>query len=139
MIAHPPDHPGIFMLTKGLPGQILDTSRSLHSSGSMSAPALLSPARNLCSRDIERSAETGTRASTPLLSHISHRHDGFTVNSDLSMSRVLESPLLNRSTVRFVEGPTQRTLPEHQFDGALQAVVIDGPHAYPFPELVGHA
>src|SRR3982751_5684451 len=116
------------MLTKGLLAQILDASRSLHSSGSMSAPALLSLARHVGERAIERSAETGTGASTLLLSHISHRHDVFTVNTDLSMSRVLESPLLNRSAVRFVEGPTQRTLPAHHFDGALQVAVIDGPH-----------
>ena len=37
--------------------------------------------------------------------------------------------------MRFVEGPTQITLPRHTFDGSLQLVLIDGPHGYPFPDL----
>lgn len=123
------------MLTRELIAQILETSRSLHNSGSMSVPALLSLVQHLGSREIKCSAETGTGATTLLFSCVSDRHDVFTINGDQSMSRVLESPLLNRRAVRFVEGPTQKTLPIHTFDLPLDAVVIDGPHAYPFPEL----
>jgi hypothetical protein len=123
------------MLTDELIAQILAASRGLHASGSMSAPALLCLTRHLRGRAIDRSAETGTGATTLILSHISRRHEVFTVNIDESMSRVLESPLLNRSVLTFVEGPSQRTLIQHQFDSPLQAVIIDGPHAYPFPDL----
>jgi hypothetical protein len=42
---------------------------------------------------------------------------------------------LLRRTVHFVVGPTQRTLPQHQFDHPLELVLLDGPHGYPFPEL----
>jgi hypothetical protein len=33
-----------------------------------------------------------------------------------------------------VVGPTQLTLPRYEF-GPLDAALLDGPHAYPFPEL----
>ena len=47
----------------------------------------------------------------------------------------MASPLLKRETITFVDGPTQRTLPSHPFPSKLQAVLLDGPHAYPFPDL----
>jgi hypothetical protein len=37
--------------------------------------------------------------------------------------------------VTYVEGPTQRTLPRYEFAGEVQIALIDGPHAYPFPDL----
>jgi hypothetical protein len=37
--------------------------------------------------------------------------------------------------VKFIEGPTQKTLPNYIFNHKLQIVLIDGPHGYPFPEL----
>jgi hypothetical protein len=52
-----------------------------------------------------------------------------------SVTSVQQSPLLRRSTVTFVEGPTQLTLPRHTFSHPLQLVLLDGPHAYPFPDL----
>jgi len=48
---------------------------------------------------------------------------------------VAASALLRPGVVRFVEGPTQQTLPQHHFSNRLQALLLDGPHAYPFPEL----
>jgi len=51
------------------------------------------------------------------------------------MSVVQASSLLNPGAVRFVEGPTQKTLPRYTFEAKLQAVLLDGPHAYPFPDL----
>ena len=35
----------------------------------------------------------------------------------------------------FVEGETKRTLPLHRFDGPLDLALVDGPHAYPLPQL----
>src|SRR3954469_6355876 len=46
----------------------------------------------------------------------------------------LRSHLLRKDVVTAVEGPSQLTLPKHQFK-PLQLALIDGPHAYPFPEL----
>ena len=54
---------------------------------------------------------------------------------DTQMSRSLLKRLLRKNIVRFVEGPTQQTLPEQHFDEKFQVVLLDGPHAYPFPDL----
>jgi predicted O-methyltransferase YrrM len=37
--------------------------------------------------------------------------------------------------VVFVEGESKRTVPAHSFDGPLDLVLLDGPHAYPLPQL----
>lgn len=101
----------------------------------MSVPALLALAAHLQARAVFCSAETGTGASTLIFSHVSRRHEVFTVNTDDSMASVMISPLLNTETTAFIEGPSQKTLPGHRFQCGLQAVLIDGPHAYPFPDL----
>jgi hypothetical protein len=123
------------MLTAAELSHILASSRSIHRSGSMSVPALLSLAKHLQARTVRYSAETGTGASTLLFSHLSTCHEVFAVNSDESIDRVLSNPLLKRDVISFIEGPSQKTLPTHTFRAPLQAVLIDGPHAYPFPEL----
>jgi hypothetical protein len=82
------------------------------------------------------SAETGSGASTLLLSHLSESHTVFAMDAGTGSIRGIEgSPLLRAGVVTFVEGPTQLTLPRHQFQGALQLALIDGPHGYPFPDL----
>jgi hypothetical protein len=52
-----------------------------------------------------------------------------------SLDAVRSSPLLKRKRVRFVVGPTQRTLLENDFAEAIDLAYLDGPHAYPFPDL----
>jgi len=37
--------------------------------------------------------------------------------------------------VIFVEGETKDTLPLSQFDSQLDLVLLDGPHAYPLPQI----
>jgi len=101
----------------------------------MSAAALIALAGHLESRTIRHSVETGTGASTLIFSHLCECHTVFTMNTDASMTMVLRTPLLNRETTTFIEGPTQKTLPAHRFHSRLQAVLIDGPHAYPFADL----
>lgn len=109
-----------------------------HGAGSLSSEVLAAIARHATPRRIEHSAETGTGRSTLLLSHLCPDHLVFT-NDDRgngdSLDRVQGSELLRGSAVRFVLGPTQRTLLRHAFEHPLQLVLIDGPHAYPFPEL----
>jgi hypothetical protein len=122
-------------LPDGLLIQILESSRSIHRSGSMSPKALVSLAKHLEARTIQHSAETGTGASTLIFSHLSEAHTAFALRSDESITSVLASPSLRRETTTFVDGPTQKTLPVHSFRWPLQAVLIDGPHAYPFPDL----
>jgi hypothetical protein len=116
--------------------QIAQITPSLHGAGPLSAKAFDALFRHASRRPIDYSAETGAGATTLLLSHMSRNHTVFAVDSaDGSVRSVKRSPLLNGSTVTFVEGPTQQTLPRHEFHHKLQAVIIDGPHAYPFPDL----
>ena len=89
-------------------------------------------------RPLLRTAETGTGRTTLLLSHASREHVVFAAddagNGD-SLERVRTSTLLAGETTCFVVGPTQLTLPRYEFTDELDLVLIDGPHAFPFPCL----
>ena len=37
--------------------------------------------------------------------------------------------------VEFIEGPTQKTLPQYNFSHKVQIALIDGAHGYPFPDM----
>ncbi|MCZ2150521.1 MAG: class I SAM-dependent methyltransferase [Bryobacterales bacterium] len=115
--------------------QILEQQQILHGAGSLSRQALEAIARRADGRAIRHSAETGCGASTLLLSHLSENHAVFSLDVAASMTNIRQSPLLRSGVVTFVEGPTQRTLPRHEFSQKLQLVLLDGPHAYPFPDL----
>jgi hypothetical protein len=123
------------MLRPGLLAEILESSRSIHGSGSLSPSALIKLAKHLEVRDVRHSAETGTGASTLVFSHLSRCHAVFAVDTDESISRVRRNPLLNAAVITFVNGPSQKSLPMHSFRSPLQAILLDGPHAYPFPDL----
>lgn len=101
----------------------------------MSSAALIALARHLQEQPLHNSAETGTGASTLIFSHLSEAHTAFAVDTDQSIACVRRHPLLKRQATVFVDGPTQKTLPLQAFRDPLQAVLIDGPHAFPFPEL----
>jgi hypothetical protein len=101
----------------------------------MSPSALIRLAKHLEDREVHHSVETGTGASTLVFSHSSRCHTVFAVDADESISSVRRSPLLNAAAITFVNGPTQKALPVHSFPSPLQAVLLDGPHAYPFPDL----
>jgi len=109
-------------------------SRSLHASGWLTPEALVALAGRL-EISPRHTAETGAGASTLLFSHLSPDHTVFTISADGSMRAVRANPLPDSKTVRLIEGPTQKTLPIHTFPSKLQAVLLDGPHAYPFPDL----
>jgi hypothetical protein len=115
---------------------ILKVAPLLHTAGVFSPAALEALARHASRRTVLRSAETGCGATTLLLSHLSANHTVFALDAGSgSVVNVQRSPLLRRETVTFVEGPTQVTLPRHEFTGGLQLALLDGPHAYPFPDL----
>jgi len=87
-------------------------------------------------RKIRYSAETGSGATTLLMSHLSEHHWVFALDDgNGSVANVKQSSLLRADHVDFVEGPTQCTLPQFRFTEKLQFALIDGPHAYPFPDL----
>ncbi|MBF0386741.1 MAG: class I SAM-dependent methyltransferase [Candidatus Omnitrophica bacterium] len=85
--------------------------------------------------EIKHSLETGSGRSTLLFSHLSEDHLVFALDVGESVCKVRSSALLSSKRVRYVEGPTQKTLPQFQFSHKFQVALIDGPHGYPFPDL----
>jgi len=87
-------------------------------------------------RPINLSVETGSGKTTLLFSHGSTNHKTFALDGgNGSISQVKQSNVFNKTTVEFIEGPTQITLPAFHFDRPIDVVLIDGPHGYPFPDL----
>lgn len=116
-------------------GRILEVQATLHTAGTVSADALAAIATHALARPIRNSAETGCGATTLLLSHLSQNHSVFALDIGNSVSVVRKSAMLRPGVATFIEGPTQLTLPKHHFPEKLQLALIDGPHAYPFPDL----
>ncbi len=110
-----------------------------HGQGSIQEDVLRALARHAQAvGPIRSSLETGTGRTTLLLSHLSDSHVVFTkddTGDGNSYSSVMSSPLLRRENVRFILGSTQRTLPAYHFAMPIDLALIDGPHAYPFPDL----
>ena len=115
---------------------IAEVAPSLHTAGTFSTRAFEGIMRHAASRKIHCSAETGSGATTLLMSHLSEHHLVFALDDgNGSVANIRRSSLLRADRVEFVEGPTQRTLPQYCFEEKLQFALIDGPHGYPFPDL----
>jgi Methyltransferase domain len=122
--------------TSPVVADIIRVAPSLHRAGTFSRTVLEALYRHASTRRIMHSAETGSGASTLLFSHLSESHTVFALDYGTDSVRAVQaSPLLRPGVVTFVDGATQLTLPTHRFDHKLQLVLIDGPHAYPFPDL----
>lgn len=81
-------------------------------------------------------AETGCGGSTILLSRESGLHTVFAIEGvDRTISNLRQHPQLRGEAVTFVEGETKNTLPAHHFSSPLDLVLLDGPHAYPLPQV----
>src|ERR1022692_2775335 len=81
-------------------------------------------------------AETGCGGSTIVLSHASDRHTAFAIDGkDRTITELRKQSDLRTEKVTFVEGETKDTLPQYQFEGELDLVLLDGPHAYPLPQI----
>jgi glycosyltransferase involved in cell wall biosynthesis len=106
-----------------------------HSVGTFAPESLDAIAAFATQRPIRNSMETGAGTSTLLLSHLSQQHTTFALDLGGSITAVKISPLFNAANVSWVEGPSQLTLPRHQFTRLLDFALIDGPHAYPFPDM----
>src|SRR6476620_10347540 len=114
--------------------QIVRLPMNWHALGGFDAKTAQAIVRICEGRSIRESVETGAGKSTLLFSHLSQHHTVFALNEGDSLSMPLNSSLLRKEVITVIEGPSQRTLPEHEFK-RLQLALIDGPHAYPFPEL----
>ncbi len=120
----------------GIFDEIIRAAPSLHHAGTFSSRTFEAIIRHASHGEIVLSAETGSGASTLLFSHLSKRHTVFALDDGTDSIRAVQnSPFLRPGVVTFIEGPTQVTLPTHRFEGKLQLALIDGPHAYPFPEM----
>ena len=116
--------------------RIGELPQTWHVSGSVGIQVLEAIARHLKGKRIRHSAETGAGKTTLLFSHLSEHHTVFTVSGSANtIDLVSKSPIVNLDTLEFVEGPSQLTLPRHQFSDKLQLAMLDGPHGYPFPDM----
>jgi hypothetical protein len=120
----------------GLLDDIAASARVLFSAEALAPEALRATALHLANMNVRRSIETGSGATTLLLSRLSPDHTVFALDDgNGSIMRVKSSPLFNPSTTKFIEGPTQITLPKYSFVHPVQVAILDGPHAFPFPAL----
>lgn len=120
--------------------KIFSIKNDFHKVGTLGEPVLRRIHKYATKFDQLHTAETGSGQSTLYFSQVSNKHTVFALNdvADVdtnSVSSVKISPLFNSETVDYVLGPTQITLPSYTFTWPLDIVLIDGPHAYPFPEL----
>lgn len=123
-------------LSSGTISAIKQVSTSLHKAGGTSPHVLDAILHHTQGMTLDRSMETGSGATTLLLSHISRAHTVFAVDDgNGSITNTQKNAQFRSDTVSFVLGPTQRTLPAHAFAGPLDFALLDGPHGYPFPEL----
>jgi precorrin-6B methylase 2 len=82
------------------------------------------------------SVETGCGGSTIVLSHASDRHIAFAIEgTDRTITDLRMQSDLRTENAIFVEGETRDTLPGYQFEGEVDLVLLDGPHAYPLPQI----
>lgn len=115
--------------------QIRATRSVLHGAGTISSQAMDALVRLIGDRTVDHSVETGCGVTTLLLSYLSKHHLVFALDVGGSVTNVRRSLFFRSDVVTIVEGPSQRTLCCHRFSNKLQLALLDGPHAYPFPEL----
>jgi FkbM family methyltransferase len=85
------------------------------------------------------SVETGCGASTIVFSHYSKNHTAYCYDDrnddNSSVNFALDFPEFVKDRVKWVFGPTQRTVLSNPLDHDVDLILIDGPHGYPFPDL----
>ncbi len=101
------------------------------------APAALSAiVRRGRTSPFSSTAETGCGGSTIVLSHCSRHHTAFAIEGESrTITELCQRSDLRRQNVMFVEGLTKDTVPGYRFTTALDLVLLDGPHAYPLPQI----
>ena len=84
-------------------------------------------------------AETGCGKSTIFFSNVSREHHVFTYDDRggeaSSVDYYVKCTLTRLDRVVTHFGPTQRTVPSFEHPADYDAVLLDGPHGWPFPEL----
>ncbi len=115
--------------------QILNLTPDWNPGGTLSNAVLSRLHGALKGRGEILTCETGSGRSTLLFASIAKCHLVFTLR-DPPFEKMFASRMeeLSRNT-EFVFGPSQATLPTYAFDRSFDCVLIDGPHAFPYPEL----
>ena len=117
----------------------LHAGQRSHRSGLLGLDTISTIERLCQGMDIRASVETGCGLSTVALSNLSRNHTVFAYDDrdqeDSSVAYAMASPEFKGEATRFVFGPTQVTIPQHDFSAGLDFVLIDGPHGFPFPQL----
>jgi hypothetical protein len=112
--------------------------RGAHAAGTVSPDVLFAIADHWPS-DTRTTLETGCGKTTIFFSQMSPNHHVYTLNDSThensSLSFVRECPEFVATNVRFIFGLTQVTMTSQMPAGVLDVAMIDGPHAYPFPEM----
>jgi hypothetical protein len=107
-----------------------------HAVGTCGIETFLAIAQHAVQQPIRFSAETGTGASTAILSQISGHHTVFSrYHPRDEVPTAYAQGIFDESRLHFVLGPTQKTLPYHVFAEPLDFALIDGAHGYPYPEM----
>ena len=114
---------------------IEEVSPSFHASGSLYPDVLWKIYEEHQAVGARISMETGCGLSTLVLSNLSDRHTAFTLPHGDSLHNTQNHPYLRSAATKFVIGPSQVMVPKWQFSEPLDFALIDGPHAYPFPDL----
>lgn len=106
-----------------------------HGAGTLSNKALLALESHLQELRPGRTSETGAGRSTILFSWFSSSHTVYAPDWGGSVSLALEHSLVERDRIRWIDGPTQLTVGWDSDASPVDAVLLDGPHGYPFPHL----
>lgn len=113
--------------------ELIRTASAFHPWDAM-APAALSAI--LKRAPFRASAETGCGGSTIVFSNASEQHFAFAIEGkDFTLTELRRQHHFRSETVRIVEGDTRRTVPQYKFDRELDMILLDGPHAYPLPQI----
>jgi methyltransferase family protein len=119
---------------------IVEYQRSLadHRAGTLDAD-VLQVIEDLAPQPLNWSMETGCGKTTILLSNLSAHHYTFAYDDrehdNSSVAYYSNCPVYRPERTTAVFGPTQTTLPAFRFEQPIDLALLDGPHAYPFPEL----
>lgn len=112
---------------------LISRASAFHAWDAMAPAALASIGRR---GPFEATAETGCGGSTIVLSQVSKHHTVFAIEGEnRTITALREHEDLERDRVEFVVGESKDTVPGHRFSGLLDLVLLDGPHAYPWPQL----
>jgi hypothetical protein len=115
---------------------LIEAAAAFHPWDAMAPSALFGIVERGRGRPFSASAETGCGGSTIVLSRVSRHHTVFAIEGEhQTITELSQRPDVARGRVVFVPGQTKDTIPGHRFPDELDLVLLDGPHAYPLPQI----